>query len=129
LNQLCIQAIYTWVNYRKGCFDTLNTEPFAVNEDLEKIDNFESNPEEIYMIVRFTWNAGVGQICLAVASLLKVVDILFNCIVPTPTIARNHAEQVEYEWKYGKRIDNNDNMKDGREEAKEDAEENVPVET
>lgn len=72
-----------------------------MNKDLEKIE--DGSQEEIYMIVAFTWESGVGQICLAIASLLKILDIFLNCIVPTPTITRDHAEQVEYEWKYGKR--------------------------
>ena len=93
-------SIYTWVNYRQGCFDSLNTEPFGLDENFEKID---LDSEELFIIVQFQWKAGVGQICLALATFLKLVDIVINCVLPTPTITRDHLEQVEYEWKYGNR--------------------------
>lgn len=91
-------AIYTWVNYRKGCFDSLSTEPFAVNQDFERVD-FDS--PDVYLVVRYAWQAGLGQICLGVATFLKIVDIVINIVLPTPTITRDYLEQVEYEWKYG----------------------------
>lgn len=91
-------AIYTWVNYRKRCFDSLSTEPFAVNENFERVD---IDSDEVYLVVTYHWRAGLGQICLAVATFLKVIDIVFNIILPTPTITRDYLEQVEYEWKYG----------------------------
>jgi hypothetical protein len=59
------------------------------------------NSGDVYLVVRFDWKAGIGQICLLVATLLKVVDILINVALPTPTITRNHQEQVDYEWEYG----------------------------
>jgi hypothetical protein len=61
-------------------------------------------------VVRFDWRAGLGQICLLLATLLKIVDIFINILVPTPTITRNHQEQVDYEWKYGQivELDNDD---------------------
>jgi hypothetical protein len=90
-------AIYTWVNYRKGCFESLHTDPFALNKDFERVE-FDS--PDVHLIVSYRWQAGLGQICLAVATFLKIIDIIFNIILPTPTITRDHLEQVEYEWRY-----------------------------
>lgn len=91
-------AIYTWVNYRKGCFHTLDSDPFALSEDFERVP---MDSDDVFLVVQFRWNAGLGQICLALASLLKIVDIVCNCCLPTPTITRDFLEQVEYEWRYG----------------------------
>ena len=101
-------AIYTWVNYRKGCFDSLSTEPFAVNENFDRVD---IDSDEAYLVINFAWKAGLGQICLAIATFLKVIDIVFNIILPTPTITRDYLEQVEYEWKYGPENNCNDESK------------------
>jgi hypothetical protein len=101
-------AIYTWVNYRKGCFDSLSTQPFAVNENFERVD---IDSDETYLIVTYKWRAGLGQICLAIATFLKIIDIVFNIILPTPTITRDYLEQVEYEWKYGPANNSNDESK------------------
>jgi hypothetical protein len=65
----------------------------------------DMNSEDVYMVVRFEWKAGLGQICLLLATLLKVVDIVINIVLPTPTITRNHQEQVDYEWKYGQVVE------------------------
>lgn len=106
-------AIYTWVNYRKGCFDSLSTEPFAVNEEFERV-SFDS--PDMYLIVNYKWKAGLGQICLGVATFLKIIDIVFNLILPTPTITRDYLEQVEYEWKYGHHDDEEECVERAEEE-------------
>lgn len=67
------------------------------------------NSEDVHLIVRLDWKAGLGQICLLLATLLKIVDILINLVLPTPTITRNHQEQVDYEWKYGQVVERMEN--------------------
>lgn len=69
-----------------------------MNKDFERVD---LDDEDILFIVSFEWQAGIGQICLLLATLLKIIDIGFNIAIRTPTITRDHSEQVEYEWKYG----------------------------
>lgn len=91
-------AIYTWVNYRKDCFSELYPDPISLNEEFLPV---KPGSDDVYLVVQFRWHAGPGQVCLAVASLLKIIDIVMNIVVPTPTITRDHEEQVEYEWKYG----------------------------
>jgi hypothetical protein len=80
-------------------------EPFAVNENFTKVD---IDSEDAALLVQFDWHAGIAQICLLAATLLKVVDILINVVLPTPTITRNHQEQVDYEWRYGQVVDIDD---------------------
>lgn len=103
------QSLYTWINYRRGCFDGLNTKPFAVNEDFGKVD---VDSEDAFLVVEFAWRAGLGQYCLLVATLLKIVDIIINIVLPTPTITRDHQEQVDYEWRYGQIMENDDKPND-----------------
>lgn len=57
--------------------------------------------DDVYLVMNYKWRAGVGQICLGVATFLKILDIIFNIMVRAPTITRDYLEQVEYEWKYG----------------------------
>lgn len=57
--------------------------------------------DDVFLVVYFTWSAGLGQICLALATFLKIVDIVCNIVLPTPTITRDHREQEEYELRYG----------------------------
>jgi len=92
-------AIYTWVNYRNKCFDSLNTDPFAFDENYEPVDDIDS--PDAYVVVEFDWEAGFAQICLAAAALLKIVDIACNFLIQTPTITRDFVEQEEYERSFG----------------------------
>lgn len=109
-------AIYTWVNYRKGCFDSLKMEPFAINQDFERVD---IDSDDVFLIVRYRWSAGLGQICLGIATFLKIIDILFNIMVRTPTITRDHLEQVEYERRWGPHGVGDEEEEDEKEDIEE----------
>jgi len=91
-------AIYTWVNYHLNCFSYIDHEPIALDSNWAKVTDPTIEP---YLVVVFHYRPGTGEILLALATLLKVVDIICNCMMPTPSITRNHELQVEYEWKYG----------------------------
>jgi len=90
-------AIYTWVNYHLNCFAYLEGGPVAWNEQLQEVD---PDSGDAYLIVQPRYRPGFGEICLALATLLKIVDIICNIMLPTPSITRSHEEQAEYEWKY-----------------------------
>lgn len=95
-------ALYTWINYRAKCWSSFKTDPFALNEDLEPV-NIDSS--DVYVVGAFDWEAGFAQVCLAGATLLKVVDIVCNFVLQTPTITRDFVEQAEYERRYGTEVE------------------------
>ena len=47
--------------------------------------------------MNFDWEAGRGYLFVVIATLLKIVDVVCNLAVPTPTICRDHGEQAIYE--------------------------------
>lgn len=59
------------------------------------------NDEEWLLQGRFEFHNGPGLNCLIVAAILRLVDILCHCLVPTPSITRNHREQEWYEREFG----------------------------
>lgn len=99
-----IMSIYTWVGYMESCFsvfydgvvpynmqgEAISPEDFRAMSDVEK---------RLSILVRmdYEWKAGPGLICVVVATGLKLVDILCNMVLKTPTITRNRKEQEEYE--------------------------------
>lgn len=123
-------AIYTWVHYRKGCFDSLNTKIPLVSINILKLCR-SLEADDLLFVVIFKWQAGAGQICLAVATFLKIIDIVINIMVQTPIIiTRDHLEQVEYEWKYGTHnndhdhVCDDDNNSNGKEDDDDDKDDN-----
>lgn len=56
----------------------------------------EDDSLAIYTI-NFDWEAGRGYLFVVIATLLKIVDVVCNLAVPTPTICRDHGEQAIYE--------------------------------
>jgi len=81
----------TFVSYRS------NASHHSWNEQLQEVD---PDSGDAYLIVQPRYRPGFGEICLALATLLKIVDIICNIMLPTPSITRSHEEQAEYEWKY-----------------------------
>jgi hypothetical protein len=91
-------AIHTWVNYRERCWASFNTDPIALDEDLQPVD---LDTPDVHIVVEFNWEAGLAQVCLAAATLLKLIDIVCNFVLQTPTITRDFVEQAAYERRYG----------------------------
>jgi len=52
---------------------------------------------KILVNMEYDWKAGNGLILVVTATALKIIDIVCNLLVPTPTITRNKDEQIEYE--------------------------------
>ena len=76
----------------------MSTEPFAISDAFKRVP---LDSPDAFLVVTFRWRAGMGQFCLLIATLLKLVDIAINIVVQTPTITRRYLEQVQYEWEYG----------------------------
>jgi len=53
--------------------------------------------------VDLAWGAGNAFVCMCAATWLKIIDIIANLVVPTPSITRDKGEQVQYEALYRKR--------------------------
>lgn len=94
-------GIYTWANYHINCFAYLGdgeTEGVAVDEEFNVVD---PNSDEARLVIRVHWSAAFGEVCLAVSMFLKIIDIVLQGMLPTPTITRDYQEQVDYELRYG----------------------------
>jgi hypothetical protein len=90
-------AIYTFVIYQFRCFRSFGFGTICIHEDGEIIDAPNGScPPDFVTVQRLFW-AGPGWISLSVASGLKILDMLFNFAIPTPTICRDPEEQREYE--------------------------------
>ena len=94
-------GIYTWANYHINCFAYLGDGEaggVAVDEEFNAVD---PDSDEAQLVIRTNWGAAFGEVCLAVSMFLKIVDIVLQGMLPTPTITRDYQEQVDYEWRYG----------------------------
>ena len=91
-----ISSLVTWYGYKNGCIDSFHSHEVLVDSDLHPI--VEGDPNSITaFILDFDWQAGQGYLFVVVATLLKMVDVVCNLAVPTPSICRDHGEQAIYE--------------------------------
>lgn len=125
-------SLYTFMLYNTNCFLSFYSgyTPFDINEDsIAAITNFSgfSNGTLSNQTVQvdMTWVAGNGIICMYIATTLKIVDIIANLIVPTPTITRDKEEQLQYERLYGTKM----KAADDEDREAEGGEGNVDTET
>jgi len=101
---MLVSLFTIWI-YQRNCFSSFHDGrvPFLTANSTPV--SFEiaaaANNEEDIFYADFEWKAGNGVMCLVAATLLKIVDIICNLIVPTPTITRDHREQEDYEIQYG----------------------------
>jgi hypothetical protein len=93
-------AIYTFMIYQFRCFRSLGFGSICINpSNGDIVDAFLNGvtcPTD-YVLVQRLFYAGPGWIALSTASGLKILDMLFNLAIPTPSICRNADEQREYE--------------------------------
>lgn len=87
-----ISSLSTWYNYNRSCVDAFYASKVGLSENYTVAD-----VSNAYIILDFDWEAGNGYLCVVVATLLKIVDVLCNLTVPTPAICRDHREQAMYE--------------------------------
>lgn len=85
-----LSSLFTLIAYRQYCFLGFYNGSVTLYTQDENGDDMEV---EAY----FSWWGGAGLRCLLTATCLKVVDILFNAIVPTPRMARSITLQQQYE--------------------------------
>lgn len=73
--------------------------------DLEEIFNqtfYGDEPTEVMIArVNFDWTPGTGLILIVVATFIKLIDIINNFLLKTPSITRDLQEQLDYDKKYG----------------------------
>lgn len=76
------------------CFDSFFDGPISYNSygSVVEVDS----PQEA-VTVNFEWQLGSGSTCLFAAIILKLVQFLCNCCIPTPSITRDVEDQEEYE--------------------------------
>ena len=102
-------GLRTFFLYQNQCYASFNTGWTCFNSNFDTIDcggptqyNTTSNsfwfenPEVAYHVYT-GWQIGAGMLGLGVATFAKVLDLLCNLVLPTPSITRNRDEQWEYE--------------------------------
>lgn len=88
-----ISSLVSWYGYNSGCINSFYSREIPVDDALNPVDD----DSLVSFTMNFDWEAGRGYLFVVVATLLKIVDVLCNLAVPTPTICRDHAEQAIYE--------------------------------
>jgi len=59
--------------------------------------NTVGSEQDAYYVMEYSWRWGYGLISLIAGTGLKLIDVLCNIAVPTPTVTRNKTEQEIYE--------------------------------
>jgi len=104
-------SLYAWRGYATECYKSFkkgesSVIPFYSNGTLVMEEELEEALQEKFTFdgiiqVFLQWQAGTGLICIYAATLLKFVDIVAVCMIPTPDIAHTRSLQDEYELLYG----------------------------
>ena len=89
-------GLRTWFLYRNQCFASFRNGWYCFDEQLNEID-CDASDDIFYGSALVDWDAGPGLVALGVATFAKVLDLLCNILVPTPSITRSKNEQWEYE--------------------------------
>lgn len=93
-----VMGLRTFFLFRNQCYASFNTGWTCLNEDMEQIDcgdDFD-NPE-LFIKSYMQWQRGPGLLGLGVATFAKLLDLVCNFLIPTPSITRDRNEQWEYE--------------------------------
>jgi hypothetical protein len=88
-----IMTLSTILAYENSCFESFYDGNVYFDADSNALDDENGAT----YLADFDWEAGNGLICLYLATFIKLIDIIANILVPTPTITRNRKEQEEYE--------------------------------
>lgn len=91
-----ISSLFTWHGYNKGCINSFHSSEVVVDSHMNPVDEADPSSTTSYLL-DFDWVAGQGYLFVVVATMLKIVDVVCNLAVPTPTICRDHGEQAIYE--------------------------------
>uniref|UniRef100_A0A7R9WTB8 Uncharacterized protein n=1 Tax=Craspedostauros australis TaxID=1486917 RepID=A0A7R9WTB8_9STRA len=89
-----VSSLSTLLSYKNACFDG-----FFDGEIIFSVSggSVVQNDGQGTFVVDFDWSAGNGMIALAIGTALKVIDVVCNFLVATPTITRDVYEKAEYE--------------------------------
>ena len=90
-----LMSLYTWVGYTNSCFASFYEGEIPYDRQQNVLSPDEAS--QAFISFDFKWRPGPGLFCIAAATVLKAVDILCHCIIPTPKITRDLKEQQEYE--------------------------------
>jgi hypothetical protein len=91
-----VLGVRTFFLFRNQCHESFREGWFCFDSELNEVEC--DNPgDNFFGSVYFHWQAGSGLVALGIATFAKVLDLLCNIAVPTPTITRNREEQWEYE--------------------------------
>jgi len=88
-------GVRTFFLFKNQCHASFRQGWYCFDSALEEIDC--DTGDDFFLAAYFNWQAGPGLIGLGVATFAKILDLLCNIIVPTPTITRSPEEQAEYE--------------------------------
>ena len=86
-------SLNTLLTYNNACFTSFYEGFVPLIAALEVPDD----PSEALFNIHFDWKMGPGLACLYAGTILKIVDIIANLMVPTPTITRSNKEKYDYE--------------------------------
>jgi hypothetical protein len=87
-------SLNTLVLYQKSCFRAFFDGDVPFDSQYNVMST--KNAAQAFAHGLFEWTAGPGFLCLAVATVLKFVDIICHFLVPTPDITRSKDEQFNY---------------------------------
>jgi hypothetical protein len=87
-------SLITLLKYNNTCFAAFYSGTVPFDENLNPLDDDNTPP---FFSVDFDWSIGPGLLCLYFGTMLKAIDIFVNLLVPSPSIARDKREQMEYE--------------------------------
>ena len=87
-----ICSVLLWYFYWNDCFETFHNGQVYFTSGGDQV-----GPDEAALSVKFSWKVGIGLILLWTGAGLKVISFLLSCIISTPNITRDRAEQEQYE--------------------------------
>ena len=89
-------AIQTWVVYQFKCFRSFRWGDYCVSSDAQAVDCAD---DTAVLVISYFFTSGVGLNMLGASTFLKVLDMIVNLMIPTPTICREEDEQRDYEFR------------------------------
>ena len=89
-----VLAMYTFLTYRYQYFFSFFEGQFYLDKDLSFHTSLANN---VVVVGAVEWGPGNGLICILLATGLTAIDILCHLLLPSPSLARSHQLQDEYE--------------------------------
>ena len=106
---ICRKIIVTYAYDTSTSDGTIISSSYTTDYDEDEVIN-KSDYDTV--TVDFLWNIGPGRILFLVGFGLKIIYLICNCCITTPTITRSREEQWEYDNLSLVESDNNNNKMD-----------------